>query len=353
MESGVCGVGGTGSGEDFKGKMKQDSASESSLPVTLRALKHRNFQLFFSGQLISLIGTWMQSVAQAWLVYRLTGSSLLLGRWDLPSQIPVFLIAPIGGIVADRYNRQHVVIGTQIASMILAGILAALTLTGQVQVWHIFVLAALLGVVNAFDIPGAAVVSGRHGGQGRPDERDCAELVHVQRRANHRSGDRGNSGGENRRRLVLFCQCRQLHRGDCRPAADAGAEARLPGCRTASPLEHIIEGFRFVRDTAPIRVILLLLGLVSFVGDAVHRADAGVRGQGSAWRRSRPGHPDGRDRRRRFARSTDAGDARGRAQAWDAGWRFPAEAFGLSLILFSLSRNFGCRRRCCCRWDFS
>src|ERR1700686_4643904 len=119
-----------------------------------KALRHRNFQLFFSGQLISLVGTWMQSVAQSWLVYRLTGSGLLLGSVGFVSQIPVFLVAPIGGIVADRSNRKHVVIGTQIASMLLALVLAALTLTNRVQVWHIFVLSALLGVVNAFDIPG-------------------------------------------------------------------------------------------------------------------------------------------------------------------------------------------------------
>src|SRR5207302_10281653 len=124
-----------------------------SLPATLRSLKHRNFQLFFSGQLISLIGTWMQSIAQSWLVYRLTGSSLLLGSVGFASQIPVFLIAPLGGVIADRHNRHRVVIATQTASMILAFVLAGLTLTGRVQVWHIFVLAALLGVVNAFDIP--------------------------------------------------------------------------------------------------------------------------------------------------------------------------------------------------------
>src|SRR5271168_4270725 len=94
-----------------------------------RALRHRNFQLFFSGQLISLIGTWMQSVAQSWLVYRLTGSALLLGSVGFASQVPVFLFAPLGGITADRYNRQRVVIATQIASMALAFVLAALTLT--------------------------------------------------------------------------------------------------------------------------------------------------------------------------------------------------------------------------------
>ena len=119
-----------------------------------RALRHRNFQLFFGGQLISLIGTWMQTVAQSWLVYKLTGSGLLLGAVGFCSQIPVFLIAPIGGITADRANRQRIVIATQTVSMLLAFVLAALTLTGKIHVWHVFVLAALLGVVNAFDIPG-------------------------------------------------------------------------------------------------------------------------------------------------------------------------------------------------------
>ena len=83
------------------------SGRGSRWQVAGRALRHRNFQLFFSGQLISLIGTWMQSVAQAWLVYKLTGSALLLGAVGFASQVPVFLFAPLGGITADRYNRRH------------------------------------------------------------------------------------------------------------------------------------------------------------------------------------------------------------------------------------------------------
>src|SRR5919205_4654561 len=100
------------------------------LPATLRALRYRNFQLFFGGQLISLIGTWMQNVAQAWLVYSLTGSSVKLGAIGFAGQIPVFLLSPVGGIVADRYSRHRVVIATQTASMVLAFVLAAVTLTG-------------------------------------------------------------------------------------------------------------------------------------------------------------------------------------------------------------------------------
>jgi MFS family permease len=143
---------------DADNSIREDSGTRSSpaglrWQATGRALRHRNFQLFFSGQLISLVGTWMQTVAQSWLVYRLTGSGLLLGAVGFSSQIPVFLVAPLGGITADRSNRQRVVIATQVASMLLAFVLAALTLSGKVQVWHVFVLAALLGVVNAFDIP--------------------------------------------------------------------------------------------------------------------------------------------------------------------------------------------------------
>src|ERR671925_2407893 len=106
------------------GPVSSRQAANNRVPATLRALRHRNFQLFFSGQLISLIGTWMQSVAQSWLVYRLTGSSLLLGSVGFASQIPVFLIAPLGGVIADRHNRHRIVIATQTASMILAFVLA-------------------------------------------------------------------------------------------------------------------------------------------------------------------------------------------------------------------------------------
>src|SRR5512134_2013239 len=119
----------------------------------LRALKHRNYRLFISGQLISLIGTWMQSVAQAWLVYRLTGSAAMLGLIGFAGQVPVFLIAPLGGVIADRLDRRRVLVRTQSAMMVLALTLAALTLLGVVQVWHVFVLAAMLGIANAFDIP--------------------------------------------------------------------------------------------------------------------------------------------------------------------------------------------------------
>ena len=122
-------------------------------PAVLRALAHRDFRLFFWGQLISLIGTWMQTVAQAWLVYRLTGSSVLLGLVGFAGQIPVFLLSPAGGSLADARSRHALSSGTQTGAMVLALVLAGLTLTGRVQLWNIFALASLLGVINAFDIP--------------------------------------------------------------------------------------------------------------------------------------------------------------------------------------------------------
>src|SRR5258707_13488389 len=126
----------------------------SQLPAPFRSLRHRNFQLFFSGQLISLVGTWMQTIAEAWLIYRLTGSSVLLGVLGFVGQIPIFLLSPIGGLAADRWPRQRVVITTQVASMLLGFTLAGLTLKGRHPGWEIISLGTLLGGVNAFDGPG-------------------------------------------------------------------------------------------------------------------------------------------------------------------------------------------------------
>src|SRR5260370_30033850 len=130
-----------------------ETAGQGRAAGTFRALKNRNFQLFFGGQIISLVGTWMQTVAEAWLIYRLTGSAALLGVLGFVSQIPIFLLSPLAGLAADRWPRRRVVIATQSASMLLAVILAALTMTGRLRVWEIISLATLLGIVNAFDVP--------------------------------------------------------------------------------------------------------------------------------------------------------------------------------------------------------
>ena len=119
----------------------------------LRSLRHRNFRLFFGGQAVSLIGTWMQQIAMSWLVYRLTDSPLLLGVVGFSSQIPTFVFAPIAGVYADRLNRYHLLIATQTLAMVQSFVLAFLTLTGAVQVWHIIALSLFLGFVYSMDIP--------------------------------------------------------------------------------------------------------------------------------------------------------------------------------------------------------
>jgi MFS family permease len=120
---------------------------------TFSAMRHRNFQLYFGGQLISNIGTWMQIIAQGWVVYQLGHSELTLGLVAFASAIPVLAISPWGGVIVDRVSRRNLLMLTQTGSMLLAFALAALTFTGVIKEWHVIVLAALLGVVNAFDAP--------------------------------------------------------------------------------------------------------------------------------------------------------------------------------------------------------
>lgn len=123
------------------------------MPETFRALRHRNFRLFWWGQLVSLIGTWMQTAAQGWLVYRLTDSAFYLGLVGFARYLPVLLFSLIGGVVADRLPKRDLILLTQLVSMIQALALAVLTSTGLVEVWHIILLSVLLGVTNAFDTP--------------------------------------------------------------------------------------------------------------------------------------------------------------------------------------------------------
>jgi MFS family permease len=135
-------------------------AAEVQLGVTSgvshawRALRHRNFRLFFGGQTISLIGTWMTRVATGWLVYRLTGSALLLGTVSFAGQIPTFLLAPFAGVWVDRLDRRQVLVWTQTLSMVQSLTLAALTLSGHITIPLLLVLSVMQGCINAFDMPG-------------------------------------------------------------------------------------------------------------------------------------------------------------------------------------------------------
>jgi MFS family permease len=231
----------------------------------VRSLKHRNFQLFFSGQLISLVGTWMDTAAEALLVYRLTGSSLLLGTVAFAGQIPVALCATAGGYVADRFDRRKIVIGTQTMSMILAGILAFLTLTHRVTVEEVIALAALMGVVNGFDIPTRQAFLVQM--VGREDLMNAIAL-------NSSMFQGARVIGPVIAGIIVY----KIGEGWCFFANSASYIAVIAGLlmmrvarrqaeqRSDSPLEHVTEGFRFARNTAPIRALLLLIGLVSLVG---------------------------------------------------------------------------------------
>ncbi len=118
---------------------------------TFRALKYRNYRLFFAGQSISLIGMWIQNVAMGWLVYRLTGSATLLGVVGFAENIPVFLLTPFAGVLVDRWNRRRIFVVTQLLFMIQAFLMSFLTLTGMIQIWHIILLSVVLGIITAID----------------------------------------------------------------------------------------------------------------------------------------------------------------------------------------------------------
>jgi MFS family permease len=132
---------------DKKGK------AAGGLGTIFRSLSHRNYRLFFGGQGLSLVGTWMQQIAVSWLVYRLTHSVFMLGVVGFASRIPTFLLAPAAGVLVDRWNRHRTLVITQVLSMVQALVLAILVLTGTVQVWQIICLTLILGIINSFDVP--------------------------------------------------------------------------------------------------------------------------------------------------------------------------------------------------------
>jgi MFS family permease len=317
------------------------AATAKRLPVTLRALRHRNFQLFFGGQLISLVGTWMQSVAQLWLVYRLTGSSLLLGVVGFASQIPILILSPVAGTVADRYNRHRLVIATQTTSMILAFLLAFITLSHrlpkQEMVWAIMVLASLLGVVNALDIPARQ-----------------SFLVEMVGREDLMNAIALNSSMFNGARIVgpaiAGVLVATIGEGWCFFANAVSFIAVIVGLlmmkitpreaeRSASVITHIAEGFRYAARTAPIRAILLLVGLVSLVGIpytvlmpifADQILHGGARGYGILMGATGIGALLGA----LVLASRTGVRGLGRIAALSAG------GFGLSLVVFAFSKNF-------------
>jgi MFS family permease len=235
------------------------------VPRLTRALRHRNYRLFFSGQLISLVGTWMQTIAESWLVYRLTRSAALLGVAGFASQIPVFLLATIGGTVADRGNRHRIMIITQTASMVLPLVLAVLVFTGRVQVWHVFTLAAALGVVNAFDVPARQSFVVEMVGK-----EDLVNAIALNSSLVNGARTIGPAVAGILLGAVGEGWCFLLNGLSYIAVITGLLLMKLPArpkiLHTHPALAATIEGFRFIRRSPPVRDLLLMVGLVSFAG---------------------------------------------------------------------------------------
>jgi MFS family permease len=245
---------------------KNAPAARRDFSHAWRALRHRNFRLFFGGQSISLIGTWMTRIATAWLVYRLTKSSLLLGTVSFAGQIPTFLLAPFAGVWVDRLNRRQVLIWTQTLAMVQSLALAFLTLTHRITIHDILALSVFQGIINAFDMPG----------------RQAFMVQMVEDRADLSNAIAINSSMVNLARLIgpslaglviaatnegwcffidgisyiaviISLLLMQVHVQQVKRAA-------------ASMFEQMREGWQYVSTFVPIRNILLLFALVSLMG---------------------------------------------------------------------------------------
>ncbi len=142
----------------YLGALKQFVSGVASnfnikIAIIFRSLKYRNYRLFFGGQSISLIGTWMQRIAMPWLVYSMTGSAFQLGLISFAGQVPTFLLAPFAGVITDKFPKYRILLITQVISLLQAAVLAIMALTGAIQIWQIIFLSVVLGCVNAFDTP--------------------------------------------------------------------------------------------------------------------------------------------------------------------------------------------------------
>jgi MFS family permease len=232
----------------------------------LRALRHRNFRLFFCGQSVSLLGTWMTRLATSWLVYRLTGSSFLLGVITFAGQIPTFLVGPLAGVWADRWDRRRVLLVTQFLAAVQSLMLAGLTLSGHITIWEVVLLSIFQGLINAFDMPArqsflVQMVNGRT---------DLSNAIAL------------NSTMVNGARLLgpalAGIIIAAVGEGYCflidglsyfaviASLLAMKIEGRTAAKSTASMLVQLKEGWVYVSTFAPIRTVLLSFAIISFMG---------------------------------------------------------------------------------------
>ncbi len=232
----------------------------------LRALRHRNFRLFFCGQSVSLVGTWMTRLATSWLVYRLTKSTFLLGTVSFFGQIPTFLAAPVAGVWVDRWDRRRVLLVTQLLAALQSLALAALTLSGRITIWEILALSVFQGFINAFDMPGrqsflVQMVNGRT---------DLGNAIAL------------NSTMVNGARLIgpalAGITIAAVGEGWCflidglsyfaviASLLAMKIEAAAVKQSAADVLTQLKEGWAYVTGFAPIRTVILLFAIISFMG---------------------------------------------------------------------------------------
>lgn len=245
---------------------KYNTNEPTGLKIIFRSLRYRNYRLFFGGQSISLIGTWIQRIAMPWLVYRLSGSAFLLGVVGFASQIPTFLLAPFAGVLSDRWNRYHILIITQILAMMQALILALLFFSGAIMVSHVVFLSVLLGCINAFDIPA----------------RQALVIEMVEKNEDLGNAIALNSSMFNSARLlgpsiagVLIASTGEgmcfLLNGLSYVFVIASLifmklKPRKRETENSNVLKALKEGFSYTFGFTPIKSIILLLGLISLIG---------------------------------------------------------------------------------------
>ncbi len=238
----------------------------TGLKIIFRSLQYRNYRLFFGGQSISLIGTWVQRIAMPWLVYSLTGSVFLLGVVGFAGQIPTFLLAPFAGVLTDRWNRYHILIITQILAMIQALILAFLFFIGTIEVWHIISLSVLLGCINAFDIPA----------------RQAFVVEIVEKKEDLGNAIALNSSMVNGARLlgpsIAGVLIASTGEGICFLLNGLSylfvivslilmkVKSQKREIQNPNLIKELKEGFCYTFGFAPLKFIILLLGLISLVG---------------------------------------------------------------------------------------
>jgi MFS family permease len=231
-----------------------------------RALRHRNYRLFFTGQSISLVGTWMTRIATSWLIYKLTGSALLLGFVGFAGQIPIFLVAPLAGVWVDRLDRRRVLVITQILAMLQSLALAVLTLSGHIGVYEIIFLSAFQGLINAFDMPArqAFLV------QMVEDKKDLGNAIALNSSMVNMARMVGPSLAGVVIALLGTAYCFLIDGLSYLPVIASllmmHLKPTLLSRAATSTFHQLREGWKYVSGSTPIRTILLLFTVVSLMG---------------------------------------------------------------------------------------